>query len=63
MKSKGMENFLEAVTQQVLGSSRKENKCVLCGAEVDTTKMDGKHLKEFKISHLCKKCQDEAFSS
>jgi hypothetical protein len=37
-------------------------KCPFCGLEVDELKFkDALSLKEFRISGLCQKCQDEYF--
>lgn len=59
-KTAGMSDFLEAVMP-----GRKEamatHKCVFCGSEAAAFK-DELSAKEFEISGLCQKCQDETFS-
>lgn len=45
--------FVEAVEQRI---------CPFCGVKVDPTKFrDALSVKEFMISGLCQKCQDETF--
>lgn len=38
----------------------KANKCVFCGKDVVSLR-DEKSFREYKISGLCQKCQDETF--
>lgn len=61
-KSPEMENFIT----KTLGINRKriieDNTCVICKTEVDLDGFkDALSAKEYVISGLCQKCQDETF--
>jgi hypothetical protein len=59
-KSPEMEENLEAIGLQLFGRSRKDPACVTCGSE-DLTFKDDASKREFEISRMCQKCQDEVF--
>lgn len=57
---------LEQMLEKVFPEEReqvKEGKCPFCGKEIDpnTEFRDEKSRKEFDISGMCQKCQDEIF--
>ena len=59
-----MQNFLEAMSKEFFGNSRKESidneKCVSCGKEA--MKFDSPlSEREFQLSGLCQECQDNVF--
>lgn len=62
-KSAGIDTFLKT-----FGLDRKtaieSETCVLCGAMVnpETSFKDELSLKEYRISGMCQKCQDEIFN-
>jgi len=39
----------------------EQGMCPICGNKVDTSAFDELGLKEFNISGMCKKCQDDVF--
>lgn len=63
-KSEGMENLLENVAQVAFGrsraASRKNSTCVICGGDA-TEFRDELSRKEYGISGMCQKCQDDVF--
>lgn len=64
-KTPEMERILNEASLTLFGRERTGNQCVACGSK----KVDVKDFKdnlsriEFTISHLCQKCQDEAFGA
>lgn len=63
-KSPEMEKTLDDLSGKVFGRKRTEtiegNKCVTCGG--DASKFDDElSVKEYSISGMCQKCQDEVF--
>jgi len=63
MKSKEMEDFLDSFTKNAFGFSRKDPCCVICGSNKINSEdfKDDLSRKEFEISRMCQKCQDEVF--
>ena len=63
-KSPESEKYLEEVTQNAFGRSRlesiKNDVCVMCGQPTSTFR-DEQSKKEFTISGMCQKCQDDLF--
>lgn len=63
-KSKGVEEALDRVSEDMFGRRRtmaiRNDICVMCGA-VTTMFRDEKSRKEYAISGMCQKCQDEMF--
>ena len=58
-KSPEMVEFLNAFTEKAFGTKfSPTDVCPTCGRESFRDKLS---LKEFKISHMCQKCQDEVF--
>jgi hypothetical protein len=57
-----MEEFLDKITQNVFGRSRKGsiqfNQCVTCGGPAKEFR-DDLSRKEFTISGMCQACQDK----
>lgn len=66
MKHPEMESFLEDISLELFGRSagvaKATQSCVSCGGAASEFK-DAVSKKEYEISHLCQKCQDEIFSS
>lgn len=64
-KSKQMVDVLDELGEMVFGSSRTRSKqgrkCISCKGEA-TTFRDALSRREYEISALCQKCQDEIFS-
>lgn len=63
MKTAAMEAVLNDLTQQMFGRQRTGDQCVTCGSKsVKATDFkDALSREEFKISHMCQKCQDETW--
>jgi hypothetical protein len=57
-KSSKLSNFLEKTFARTTAIT--SNKCVCCESEVKSFR-DDISLREYKISGLCQKCQDEIF--
>lgn len=62
-KAPVMEATLENLVQMISGRSRKDPACVFCGSTTlaDADFRDEIARREFKISKLCQRCQDEVF--
>jgi len=65
-KSKEVKKFLDNFTVKSFGKSRTEckeqNICVFCHKQVDMENFrDDLSKKEYGISGLCQKCQDDTF--
>lgn len=64
MKTKQMEDVLERLSMATFGRSRSlaiaGEGCVKCGESASSFR-DEVSKREFKISGLCQKCQDEVF--
>lgn len=63
MKSKEMEMALEGLAHTFFGRSRSGKVCVTCGSAAITPEdfRDDLSRKEYQISKMCQKCQDEIF--
>jgi hypothetical protein len=63
MKSPEMEKFLNKVALDVFGRERNGKQCVTCGSIriLPSDFRDELSYKEFQISFMCQKCQDETF--
>jgi len=62
-KSTEIESFLDDLLNLPKGGRKEkieENKCVICGRKVKGFR-DQLSEKEYSISGLCERCQDEAF--
>jgi len=61
-KSPEMIKVLDDITQKMFGRTRtgsqEKNLCVMCGGPADAFK-DALSKKEYGISGMCQKCQDE----
>lgn len=64
-KTPEMERFLNDMSEIMFGRSRPasmaEGKCVSCGGDAKEFR-DALSRKEFGLSGLCQKCQDEVFA-
>ena len=65
-RSKELQSFLDKFTKKVFGMSQTEAKeqyiCVCCHNEIkDEDFRDDISRKEYDISGLCQKCQDDTF--
>lgn len=65
-RSKELQNFLDGFAKKSFGRSQTEAKekkvCVFCGNEVKIEDFkDQLSIKEYRISGLCQKCQDDTF--
>ena len=64
MKSQVMNDFLDGASQSMFGRTRTQSlstaTCVCCGGEA-TKFNDELSKKEYTISGMCQKCQDEIF--
>ena len=60
-KSVAIETALENLSQAMFGVSRQVGVCPFCKAEVSGREdfRDSLSWTEYRISHLCQKCQDE----
>ena len=66
MKSKPIKEFLDVHTKKAFGKSKTEceeqNICVFCHSVVKIKEFrDDLSRKEYGISGLCQKCQDDVF--
>ena len=65
MKTAEMENFLDDMTKELFGRSRKvamDNQlCVICGNDANHF-ADELSRKEYGISGMCQTCQDKTFA-
>jgi hypothetical protein len=62
-KSPEIEAFLEEVSQDVFGRSRKDPACVTCGSDKIRPEdfNDDLSRREFELSRMCQECQDGVF--
>ena len=65
-RTKELQSFLDGFTKKAFGRSQTEaNKkkiCVFCGKEIKMEDFkDQLSIKEYEISGLCQKCQDDTF--
>jgi hypothetical protein len=66
-RDKGIQNFIDKFAKKSFGRSQTEAKekkiCVFCGEEIKMEDFkDQLSIKEYEISGLCQKCQDDTFS-
>jgi len=63
-RNKNLQNALDGFTKRVVNKTQekaeKEKVCIWCGEKITGFK-DELSRKEYKISGLCQKCQDETF--
>jgi len=65
-RDKGIQNFIDKFAKKSFGRSPAEAKekgvCVTCGAKIEMEDFkDQLSIKEYGISGLCQKCQDDTF--
>lgn len=65
-RTKEMQNFLDIFAKKTFGRSQTEAKekgvCVYCGKKIEMEDFrDELSVKEYGISGLCQKCQDDTF--
>ncbi len=62
-RSKEMQEFLDCVSQNLFGRKESDGLCITCGSDKVNPEdfRDDLSRKEFTISHICQKCQDEIF--
>jgi len=65
-RTKELQNFLDSFTKKAFGRSATEAKekgiCVTCGTKIEMGDFkDQLSIKEYGISGLCQKCQDDTF--
>lgn len=62
-RSKEMQEFIDNFTQNTFGRTSKDHVCIACGSGLIAycDFRDKLSYKEFGISHLCQKCQDNVF--
>ncbi len=72
-RTEEMQNLVDNLSQEIFGRTESEshtkNQCVMCGKSVDPIGTDPEKggfrdaisAKEYRISALCQKCQDEVF--
>lgn len=63
-KSPEMEKFIDETSKNLFGNKRTDsienNKCVMCGRNANEFR-NPISAKEFTISGMCQKCQDDTF--
>lgn len=66
-KSAGIENFLTQISGDSRIESIKSNRCIKppigCGKTFNPAEASAMDLREYRISGLCPKCQDEIFNT
>lgn len=65
-RSKPLEKFIDKFTEKSFGESltdaEKEKVCVFCHNPIDMKDFrDELSIKEYRISGICQKCQDDTF--
>ena len=65
-RSKELQSFVDNFTEKNFGKSQTESKekmiCVFCGTKIEMGDFkDQLSIKEYGISGLCQKCQDDTF--
>lgn len=63
MKSPNIEQFLNHFTQTIFGREQDGKLCVTCGSDEVGPRdfRDDLSWREFGISFMCQRCQDEVF--
>lgn len=63
MKTKKLQNFIDDFTKKAFGRTSGDGVCVICGSEKIKSEDFRNELskKEFTISAMCQKCQDDIF--
>jgi len=63
-RTQEVQEFVDGITKQLFGRSQIESAaqqaCVICGGPADAFK-DEISRREYSISRMCQKCQDETF--
>lgn len=59
-KAEGIESLLSEITGKDRVGTIKNDKCVMCGGDASEFK-DELSKKEYRISGMCQKCQDDFF--
>lgn len=65
-RTKQIQNFIDVFAKKTFGISQTEAKekkiCVFCGKEIKMEDFrDQLSIKEYSISGMCQKCQDDTF--
>jgi uncharacterized CHY-type Zn-finger protein len=65
-RNKGIQNFIDKFAKKSFGRSQTEAKekkiCVFCGEVIKMEDFKNQlSIKEYEISGLCQKCQDDTF--
>ena len=65
-RNKKVQSFLDSFAKKAFGRSqteaKKEGVCVTCGNKIKIKDFKDKlSIKEYEISGLCQKCQDDTF--
>jgi len=65
-RSEGMQKFLDSFAEKAFGRSqtgaKEKGVCVYCGNKIKMEDFkDRLSIKEYEISGLCQKCQDDTF--
>jgi hypothetical protein len=65
-RSPAIQHILNALSEYLTGQPVKPNTCSTCGKEIDLLHLhrefkDQLSLREWHISHMCQRCQDEVF--
>lgn len=63
-KTPAMNDFIDSIFARHAGRKESINKevCFLCANDANIEAMDQLSRKEFSISGMCQKCQDEVFN-
>lgn len=65
MRSKEMQTVVDKLAKSLFGRSNSEAQaeqvCVMCGASVVNGFRDSRSEKEYRISGMCQKCQDDFY--
>ena len=57
-----LDNFAKKAFERSLTEAKKEGVCVTCGNKIKMEDFKDKlSIKEYEISGLCQKCQDDTF--
>jgi hypothetical protein len=65
-RDKKMQNMIDGLSKTLFGRSQAEcsalRTCVICGGDA-TSFRDAVSAREYEISGMCQKCQDETFGT